>query len=504
MALTSRVSRDDSTDAYIRATSGGFERVLPQAEFYRLLWAYYWNNGLYDELRLMGYHLNDAKLRSLRNPAFRTVEFYAGNIWPGRLPEALPLRAENERLQPAIEQLWGWSNWSARKQVQVRWAGVTGDAYIRVSQPEDGSKRVFLQLIDPQFVTDKSADERGYLTYCRIDVPQQERVGDKTKPYTHTEVWDRERRRTWRHTKSTGTTVEQLGAPDTEIPLAAWGIDFVPVVHIQHLDAGDTYGAGAYVHALDKVDEVNRQVSRLHQMIFRHNKPTWALEANMMSADGRPMPAPRIGTDNGETVDLGDETMYRLPGMAKLASLVPALDYKSHLDAIEAQLVEIRADLPELEYYSLRDAPELSGRAIRLLMAPALARVVEVRGNHEDALIRAQMMALSIGRSLGAWQAAGIPDPGDYQRGDYAHAFLPREVVPFSRQEIAELTQQEVGSGLPLVTSLRRSGWSDEEIEQMLEEREGEQIRQQAGLGAALMEAQARFDTGQGDNGLTQ
>ena len=494
--MTSRVTRDGQSDAFLRTTANGFERELPQADFYRLLWAYYWSNGLYDELRLMGLNLNDAKLRSLRNPAFRTVEFYAYTIWPGRLPEALPLKAENGRLQPAIEQLWTWSNWSARKQVAVRWAGVTGDAYIRVAQPDDGAKRVFLQLIDPQFVTDKSVDERGYLTYCRIDVPQQERAGDRTKAYTYTEVWDQERRRVWRHTKGATTSVDQLGTPESETPLSAWGIDFVPVVHVQHIDVGDAYGAGAYVHCLEKVDEVNRQVSRLHQMIFR-NKVTWALQANMVDAMGRPLAAPRMGADDaGGTVEVADETMVKLPGMSTLAPLVPQLDFQAHLNAIDAQLAELRKDLPELEYYNLREAPELSGRAIRLLMAPAFARIVEVRGNHEDGLIRAQKMALTIGKNIGAWLAAGIADPGEYQRGDFDHAFLPREIVPFSRQEVAEMTQTEVNAGIPLITSLRRSGWLDDEIEQMLAEKQEEAIQQQQSLAEALLSAQRNVDGG--------
>ena len=60
---------------------------------YNYLRAYYLSNGLYDVLREsfreIGY--TPEALRPLRNPAYRVVEFYAAKLWPGALPDALPI-----------------------------------------------------------------------------------------------------------------------------------------------------------------------------------------------------------------------------------------------------------------------------------------------------------------------------------------------------------------------------------------------------------------------------
>lgn len=497
----------------VNIRNDGTEQEMPYSAIADILWWYYLNNGMYDELRLAGMFLGEPRLKGLRNPAQRVVKFYADTIWPGALPKALPLETQNRKIEEPLQQLWKWSNWQARKQIFVRWTAVLGEAYIKVAQPE-GKPRIYLQLLRPEYVTERDDDEQGNIIYIRIDVPQNRREGDDDVDfYTYTEVWSKEEGtcRIWEHDGGPETEIERLGAPKQTYDLQqTWGIDFIPIARGVHLDIGEQRGVGAYLLQLDKIDEANRQATRLHSLLFRHNDVTWALEANMMDGNGRPLAPPRISgqpkpavdrvasllgqetADTGETVELAGEKFVRLPGMARLTSLVPNLNYDAALSVLDAHVHELEKDLPELRYHMMHEAGDLSGRAIRLLLGPAIATAVEVRNNLEDALIRAHKMALTIGQHAGIWKGLG-----SYEDEDLEHTFVERPIVPITRWEEAEIIKAEKEAGLPLFTSLRRSGVTEEEMAEIEDDFARTQALEQAGMAAALMEAQAQFDSGQ-------
>ncbi|MCA9936205.1 MAG: hypothetical protein H6662_15555 [Ardenticatenaceae bacterium] len=506
--LTSLFGGGTASNLRLSVTKEGAQNELPYSEVAKLLWSYFLNNGLYDELRLVGYFLNEPNLKAIRNPAQRVVKFYADTIWPGRLPTALPLDLTgNKGLQKPIEELWKWSNWQARKQLMVRQTAVLGEVFIKVAQPE-GKERVYLQLIRPEFITQCERDEQDNITYLRVDVPRARREGVATSFYLHTEVWDKAggTARFWEHDKTPETPLDQLGAPKQRYDLeATWGIDFVPWVRAVHMDIGESRGVGAYLLQLDKIDEANRLATRLHTMLFRHNDVTWALKANMMdAATGRPLPPPRVATstdsDGNDVVDLAGEKFIRLPGMSELQSLVPNLNYEAALSALNAHMAELKNDLPELRYYDLPELGELSGRAIRLLMGPAVTNAAEVRSNLEDALVRAQKMALTIGQNAGIWE-----NLGSYEDGDLEHGFEERPIIPIDRYEQAEIIKAEKEAGLPLFTSLRKSGADETEMAEVEADYARQQAMTQAGMASALLEAQAQFDAGQpGQNGAAE
>lgn len=492
----------------VKARSRRWDQEMPMSELYSLLWKYYLSNGVYDDLRSAGYYLSDHKLKEIYNPCTRSVEFFVDTIWPGTLPNAIPLINVKDNVREAIEQVWDWSNWQTRKQVAVRWGSITGNVFLRVARPlpkkegEEAPQRVYIQLVRPEYVTAKETDERDYITYCRLDFPQERREGREMVPYTHTEEWTPELLRIWWH-DSPQKEIDQLGEPVYEVELKAWGLDFIPIVHAQHIDIGEDEGVGTYTLYLSKINELNRVATRLHQILYRHNDVTWALQSNMMDPSGRPIPAPRIrsSSDPGsgselDSVELGGEKMVRLPGQASLAPLIPSLNYGSHLDTVLAQLEEIERDLPQLMYYRLKDLPELSGKALRLLLTPAVSKASEARGNLEAALIRAHKMALTIGSEIGAFSGLGT-----YEAGDFDHEIAERPLIAYSRLEVAELATAETGAGIPLVTSLRESGWDEEKLAQMKEDKEEESSAQTAGLASALLAAQDQFGA-QGSTGL--
>lgn len=479
------------------------DREAPSS-WYQMLEAYYMNNGLYDEVQqqLFENGIWTPGMKGLRNPAGRVVEFHVTHIWPGALDKALPIVAKNKRIIDPIKQVWAWSNWAIKKQLATRWFAMCGDWFCKVAtrtastgaigpdgQPVTRIERVYFQNIKPEVVTDFDVDERGFVTYIRLDIP-----ADDGK--MHTEVWDKADGYTlYVHDKAAGTSLTTLGDPVEARPLADFGVDFVPFVHAPFLDVGEKRGVGVFALALDKIDEANRMATRLHQLLFRFNKPTTAVMANANDANGRPLPPPRIANESDD--DSGgkksiehDDDIRTFPGMSKMEYMVPPINWDAHLKSIDAQMREIEEDLPELGYYRLKElGANLSGRAMRTLLSQAVDRVIEARGNIEAALARANMMALTIGAKAGLFSNIGT-----YEAGDFEHTFAEREVIALSDYEQAETIKAETGSGIPLLTSVRRNGWSEAEINQMQKDQKAENEANQASLAQALLEAERRRD----------
>lgn len=507
MSRLNNVSVFTSLGAYLS------QQALHPRELYKVLGYYYTQNGLYDALNNLGVNVGTDTLgrRPFRNPANRVVEFYANKLWPGSVEDAFILTADNERIIKPIQQVWAWSNMAVLKQVLARWYALYGDLFIKVVQTEDRA-HVYQQGIEAQYVSDFDADERDYLTYIRIDQPMTKRVGDDIRSFTRTEVWDKAAGsyRVWEHAKTADTPLDQLGVAAQAEEMSAFGIDFLPFVRAKFRDIGEDRGVGCFTHCLDKIDEANQLATRLHQLLFRHGGPVWAVAANALDKEGRPMPAPIFGVptilrggqenDRGE-IEIGDDKMLRLPGNSTLQALVPTLDYASALNILNAQMEELARDLPELAYYSLREKGELSGRAVRLLLSDAVAKAEEARGSAVNAFVRANQMALTIAQGAGVEGFTGL---GTFEAGDFDHTIALPEIVPLDETEessamMARNSAYKMGvdAGLPLEIQLQRAGWSEDEMAELAAAKQSADAAQTVTLGAALARAQRQMDQGQ-------
>ncbi len=504
---------------------------LPQDEPAKqaALWALYEQAALYDAgsqaLAVAGTLAEP--LKALRTAAHRSVEFFVATIWPGVLPDALPIETDNEAIIPAIEQVWQWSNWSSQKQVFIRKCAAMGEIFVKVATRPDNS-RVFFQLLDPRHVMDFDTDERGFLTWIRIDVPLASREGDKVKVLTRTEVWDRRvlarltegdtlqmggSLRVWEHDKGDEPDLTKLGPPLETRSLEEFGIDFIPIVQCQWSDRGEQHGAGAYDHAVEKLVDGDRIVTRLHQQLYRSNTEAWALQApGRVDALGREIPPPVVEGLSGSStrddgrVQVGDARLVRVPSGWELTSLVPNINYAAALDIANAHLQEIRRDLPELAYF---DSTELganaSGRARRIHLAPAIDRALEARANCEEALIRLNQMALTIGQNAGLNKFRNL---GTFESGAFAHHFKERNVLPadelddaqaaLANGQAANEVQKLLAAGAPALL-LERAGLTAEEAQELVDERAAAPaLMLPSGVPPALAAAAAVAAQGQG------
>jgi hypothetical protein len=148
--------------------------------------------------------------------------------------------------------------------------------------------------------------------------------------------------------------------------------------------------------------------------------------------------------------------------MSRLEPLVPSLNYADALAVLLSQVDEVRADLPELAYYDIREMSEISGRAVRLMLDDAISRLLEARGNAESALARAHEMALTIGMNL---KLPGF-DVGEYGKGDFAHTFAARPVLPLDNLERAQIATTLAGVYNSRAAA-QVAGFSDEEADEL-------------------------------------
>lgn len=435
--------------------------------YFRLLKAYYLNNALYDDV---AYALRKAgqwnePLKPIRNPASRVVEFYPATLWPGALDEGLPITTAGDNLKAAIGQVFTWSNWAIKKQTLARWLPLYGNTFIKAAQRDDG--RPYLHLIEPEYVNGFEADERGFLTYCRIDTPQTRQQGSGAVQYTRTEIWDKAagEMRIYEHERD-DAPVDQLGAPVLVQSLSEMGIDFVPIVHATFRDIGETWGAGVFAQQIDKIDEANRMATRLHQMLFRGNKNTWAITAGGMDDKGRPLPAPKLAgsatadPEQQGKVTIGDDEIFYLPGNSDMKSLVPQLQYAAALSILNAMMAELESDLPELLFYRIKEFGQTSGVAIRRILSGAISRAEEGRGNGEAAMIRAVQMALTMGANAGVFT-----DIGSYDAGDFAFSFKRRAVLPADPTELLQDLQLKQSFGVPDRQLQMEAGYTQEDFD---------------------------------------
>jgi hypothetical protein len=154
--------------------------------------------------------------------------------------------------------------------------------------------------------------------------------------------------------------------------------------------------------------------------------------------------------------------------------------------AIERRIAALSAitRIPPHYFFRLGGQPP-SGEALIALESPLLKKV--------DRYIK---------RFTSTWQAIAAfmlaLDGRQVARQDIEPQYAdPATVQP--RTE-AEVRQTNTNAGVPIVTTVRRQGWSEAEIEEMRQDRIEEQADAQESLAQALIEQQRRFDQGVGES----
>lgn len=467
----------------------------------------------------------DAYTRSIYSPAFRIGEFWATHLMGGALDpdagdgversSALPIvitreddNSENaDAVREGIAQVWRDSNWQARKETYTRFGAVCGDVALMIEDDVDREK-VCIRPIHPRSLRyverDSYGNVKGYIIQeLRYDPRQPEvnllnpilvmyaerctRQGDSVvyQTYLNGEPYD------WHDYPYETPEIDRNRWEWSE----AYG--FVPMVVVQHRDMGLGWGWSELHASISKLHELDDLASRLSDWIAKNVESAWFIAgvappgtntpptpgmpfvtnaSNELIISGGPgdRDADRAGRDDGDGIDAGKNrlpTIYAPDPKATATPLVAPLnvaDVSAHILTI---LKELERDHPELQADMATASGDASGRALRVARERVEAMVVQRRQNYDDALVRAQKMALSIGGQKGypGYESFG---EGAFEAGLLDHAIGQRPVFAVDEMDDLEVKQARanvlavlVKSLMPIDVAMEQAGYAAEVVD---------------------------------------
>jgi hypothetical protein len=490
------------------------ESVTRGAAEYAVRWVYAENKRLYQRLHAWG--LADYPMAAAWNPVPAVAGFYVANVLFGDLEIVAEQRPtvdggesseqENEALVEAVGRVQEWSNFITLKQELVRAAAVFGDVVIKVAERTDGAGNVtgvYLQLLPVESIRYCRVDERGIVQEMRIDTPRMTSIfGTAEREHVLVEIW----RKSWVDDDQGGVRFYEVEGRqevrDEELPAAVGaqtfgelGYDFVPLVWARC--------ETPWWEMTDQIDYYNL----LARKSARLNVPLGVVRANAMDSDGRPLPAPPIDNNRLQATyqEVGDgaAAVMRLPGRTEFDWSNGPIDFAAlHRDMEDVRL-GVEESLPEYRVSKLDASTQIAAETLDMLLRQAGQRVLDMRGTLERALVRGQMMALTLG------QQAGLPgfardDIGNYEAADFGHGFVERDVFEPSPPTMAKTLKELVAAGMPVKLALVAAGFGQAVVEAYDEAAAEQAVRERVTLAGALVRARQDVDSGVADNRATR
>ena len=486
---------------------------------YAVLWSFFENTAYRDihtwaRRMKVDYGLYQY-VRNIYNPAYRIADFWCTYLWGGQLDlaagdgdpvsSALPIVTDNEALRPAIAQVWRWSNWAINKDITTLWGAVLGDVALRVVD-DTARGKVYLQNVHPSTIQDVITDPFGNVkSYVIEEMRAHPETGSSV---TYREEASRDGVNVVYRTSLNGKPFAwNEVAAEWEEPYG-----FVPLVLTQHRNVGLQWGWSEFHPALAKIREVDDLASKLSDQIRKSVDAVWLFSGMTKPTATPSLTGATATTDNPEPGRQEMKSLYA-PSGATATALVADLDIEGTLKHIRGILDELERDYPELRSDVATSSGDASGRALRVARQRAERKVLQRRAAYDDALVRAQMMAVAIGGMRG-YEAFGGFGIESYERGDLDHQIGERSV--FAVDTLDQLEEEKLlwdtavqatKAGLPLGAFLRRNGWSDEQIAEY--EASPERLSRVAGmeaatLGLATLRGQESGDRSQGSGDRSQ
>jgi hypothetical protein len=414
--------------------------------------------------------------RNIYNPSYRIGEFWKHHLLGGKLdpaagdgstvPSALPIETTNEAIRPALALLWRWSNWQIQKDILGLWTPVMGDGVLKVvDDPE--RKRVYLKPVSASKLTsadvDSAGNVKGYVIEERRDDPRTSRKGSRV---TYREEASRDGDMVVYKTFLDNKPYDwyENGTEWTE------DYGFIPMVLIQHNNVGLPWGWSELYPGLSKFREVDDLASKLSDQVRKMVDSPW-LFSGVTKASSTPKATGETPTADNPKPEREEIPIFYGPVGTEAKPLVSDLKIADAAGYINDILAEIERDYPELSADMHNVEGDISGRALRINRGPAEEKVLQRRPNYDDAIVRAQMMALSIGGMRG-YEGFQSFNEDSYLAGELDHTIGERPV--FSKDELDDLerdkefwtvAKEAKAFGIPPLVFLEQQGWPKDKID---------------------------------------
>lgn len=412
------------------------------------LWTGYFDNSVYDRTAeggqrdLINASLGNAwssDLAGLYNPVSEVVDLYL-HIFGGSFGDEIRAESQNAAVLPALAQVWEWSNINIEKRRICRMPATYGLCGLRIvarDAPAPANRRVYIRAEHPNTIRDMILDDRGNVETIQLEYDITAGLAEDAETLTIRELLEKDRIRTWR---VNGSIVQPFdiggfiadGMPVSEINAYARveGADYpnalgvTPYVICYHDQGNDEWGRNCFYKARVAIDRYNSLISHTDIQIHEHVRATW-----LVAASGA---APEEFDFSGRKVIYVDQRQGGTPPMVQ--ALVANLDLNGAIAQSKVQLDAIEDKLPELKATAGRFLSGQSGETVAELRKPAEEKIQAARDLSEDALVRAQKIALSwgillelfdLGTGMGTREAADRA----FREGREDHKFNKRPLL---------------------------------------------------------------------------
>jgi hypothetical protein len=422
---------------------------------YDIFWAFY-ENTVFDETQ-SNFHqwASEYKVRygmykytrNIYNPSHRLGEFWRSHIWAGPIETLLSHftfgdGVDEDQLKEAINQIYAWSNWEIKKDIIPLYGSVMGDVGIIVVDDTEREK-VFLDIVHPGNLVHVDKDIAGNVIAYQIEEERPDPRKATNQSVVYTEIAIKVDQEVEYTTLLNGSPYPWNGVtPHWTKPYG-----FVPMVTIQHNDVGLLWGWSEILPGQSKFREVDDVGSKLNDQIRKMVDSPWLFSGVSAPTDSPTASETSLtGTAAANRPQPGREEVpiFYGPENASATPLVADLEIgetSSHIDTI---ITDIEKDYPELRLISLlnEDVGPVSGRALEAAKQPAIKKVQQRRPNYYSALIRANMMAVTIA-GFNGYNAYNLDS---FDQGELDHNIMDIPIFTTGEFETQELLTGKIAN----------------------------------------------------------
>lgn len=387
-------------------------------------------------------------VRGIFNPVTRIVDCYREYTLAGRLGAAddphaeVHVETENAALEPAVLQLWDWSQLESNKLLLPYYAANLGDALLMpIVRPNHAGVpgKAWLEIRHPGIIKDVQFDDRHNISYARIEMvkepePTVESVlrelsgsprAEEDEPYLYTAIYTKQQFATLRNGKP--FDYSETGAP--AVWPNPWG--FVPLLLVQHKPDGGDFGLNAYHQSIPVISEMCLDATVCGQLLGQWLSPQWAIFG--------------VGRSQQKVRRDGPAWLFDEQGSAQ--ALVANVNFEGAYKHIGEMMKFLTDEQPELSLGRVRESGLETGEAIRAMLFDLVRKLEMAQDQYDAGLVRGFQMLLTMAANPDGTGAAlpGFGDLGTFEEGALAFSFSRPDILAPSQLEQAraqaELTQ---------------------------------------------------------------
>ena len=406
-------------------------RFIERNEQYTKRWAYYKGNAYVESLVQVDLR-KAGKLKAMQevyNCITQAVDISTRFIMKRDLSVLCP-EGKSEWEDILVQEIWERSSFQKHKYKLARTGANLGDTYLIVQELDEKPFARIIVANSEDMELFPNPHDQDETEMARQSYNFYDREERKVKSWN--KIWFKDREEVY----IDGKLIEEYSREHS--------FGEVPVIHIKHIDIGESYGLHTWHSIQAQMDAVNEIASYLWLILQRYGEPT-------LIAKGPKKPEKIVRRD-GNVIYVGMDGDLRI--LEYVGNVLPQI-----IDFSKIVTEYIQNSLPELSLNKIRDLGNLSGYAVSMHLADMVAKIEELRGNYADGIEYANALALK----------ARLKSNAPIE--EFQNDIIYQPILPEDEVTKWAVNRQRLDLGIESKRSImREEGYTEEEIETRFEE----------------------------------